>query len=307
MAYIRMKSIRGIKYAYLVESVWNKERKQPKQRTIKYLGRVESIDISDIPEEYRDDPNIIKFLNMVGESRIGQGYEGRDDLEGMHGGKGRTRTQNQLIISEDNKGMIEMFSSGDVDGLLSIYKDFLERYRRKDMALLEFYEQMIIPALNEVGHLWMRDELGIAIEHVCSNTMLGLIQVIENHNSQIIGNYDVKKGDVLICTPYGDLHSIPCKMVESMLVSKGYKVYNIAPSTPRETVLKYVEEIKPSIVIVSVTLSSRAKAAERLVGELLSSYGDRITVIVGGRGSNEMSINPDIVRVENLRQLASLL
>lgn len=307
MAYIRMKSIRGVRYAYLVESIWDKERKQPKQRTIKYLGRVESINMSDIPEEYRSDPNVLKFINMVGESK---GYElySQDEKEEEEVDTSRMQeSKSESILSKDNKVIIEMLSSGNVDGLLNIYKGFLERYRRKDMALLEFYEQMIIPALNEVGHLWLKDELGIAIEHVCSNTTLGLIQVIESYNTQIT-NTDEKKGNVIICTPYGDLHSIPCKMAESMLMSKGYKVYNIAPSTPRETLLKYVEEVNPDVVIVSVTLQSRAKAAERLVQELIKSYGDRVTVLVGGRGSNEMNIDsPEIIRVENLRKLLSLL
>ncbi|MCS6768124.1 MAG: cobalamin-dependent protein [Candidatus Nitrosocaldus sp.] len=300
MVYVRMKSIRGIRYAYLVESVWDRERKQPKQRTIRYLGRVDSISIEDIPEAYRSDPNVLKFLNIVSESRVSKGHS--DDGEGVEEAQGQV----EIILSEDNRSIIEMLSSGNVGMLMSIYKGFLERYRRKDVAMLEFYEQIIIPALNEVGQLWLRNELGIAMEHVCSNTTLGLIQMIEEFNS--LTNGESRKGDVLICTPYGDLHSIPCKMVESILLGKGYRVHNIAPSTPKETVLRYMEEVGANTVIVSVTLSSRAKAAERLVQELMSRYGDRVMVVVGGRGSEGISpAGKGVIVVRDMRQLLSLL
>ncbi|MCS7141077.1 MAG: cobalamin-dependent protein [Candidatus Nitrosocaldus sp.] len=300
MVYVRMKSIRGIRYAYLVESVWDRERKQPKQRTIRYLGRVDRISIEDIPEAYRSDPNVLKFLNMVSESRASKGHY--DDGNGVEEAQGQV----EIILSEDNRSVIEMLSSGNVGMLMSIYKGFLERYRRKDVAMLEFYEQIIIPALNEVGQLWLRNELGIAMEHVCSNTTLGLIQMIEEFNS--LTNGESRKGDVLICTPYGDLHSIPCKMVESILLGKGYRVHNIAPSTPKETVLRYMEEVGANTVIVSVTLSSRAKAAERLVQELMSRYGDRVTVVVGGRGSEGISpAGKGVIVVRDMRQLLSLL
>lgn len=38
--YIRIKRIKGIEYAYLVKSYWSKRKKTPKQKTLKYLGRV---------------------------------------------------------------------------------------------------------------------------------------------------------------------------------------------------------------------------------------------------------------------------
>lgn len=295
-----MKSIRGMRYAYLVESVWDRERKQPKQRTIKYLGKVDSISIEDIPEEYRSDPNILRFLNSIDRVKIKQDY--RKDVEEDQR-YARERKEYQILLSKDNREVIEMLSSGNIDGLMDIYKGFL-KHKRKDLALVEFYEHVIIPALNEVGELWLRNELGIAIEHVCSNTVLGLIQIIEGYNANM-ANGDMKRGNMLICTPYGDLHSIPCKMVESIFMSKGYKVYNIAPSTPRETVIRYVQEIKPCIVVVSITLASRAKAAERLLNELLKSRSDML-IVVGGRGSSEINVH-GVKKVESLRQLASLI
>ena len=52
MAYIRTKIVKGNKYAYLVESQWDKEKKTSKQKVIEYLGSLEKLTIDDIPKNY---------------------------------------------------------------------------------------------------------------------------------------------------------------------------------------------------------------------------------------------------------------
>lgn len=66
--YIRIKKIKGIEYAYLVKSYWSKRKKTPKQKTIKYLGRVykfkkiknnpleKHLKIEDIEEYFKKSP-----------------------------------------------------------------------------------------------------------------------------------------------------------------------------------------------------------------------------------------------------------
>jgi len=43
MVYIRSKKVKGIDYAYLVKSVWNKRKNTSNQQTIKYLGKASDI------------------------------------------------------------------------------------------------------------------------------------------------------------------------------------------------------------------------------------------------------------------------
>lgn len=38
--YVRIKKIKGIRYAYLVKSCWSRRKKKPRQKTIQYLGKV---------------------------------------------------------------------------------------------------------------------------------------------------------------------------------------------------------------------------------------------------------------------------
>ncbi len=49
--YVRRKDVKGLSYAYLVESKWNKEKKQSYQVVIKYLGRFENLKLDDLTSE----------------------------------------------------------------------------------------------------------------------------------------------------------------------------------------------------------------------------------------------------------------
>ena len=49
--YVRIKNVKGFSYAYLVESRWNKEKKQSHQVVIKYLGRFENLKLDNLTSE----------------------------------------------------------------------------------------------------------------------------------------------------------------------------------------------------------------------------------------------------------------
>ena len=49
MVYIRSKKVKGIDYAYLVQSRWDHKNNTSKQQIIKYLGRTTNVTIEDIP------------------------------------------------------------------------------------------------------------------------------------------------------------------------------------------------------------------------------------------------------------------
>lgn len=62
MVYIRNKKVKGIDYAYLVQSIWDGKRNMSRQQTIKYLGKASQVTIDDMPEEYRNDTKILAFV-----------------------------------------------------------------------------------------------------------------------------------------------------------------------------------------------------------------------------------------------------
>ena len=259
MVYIRIKKVKNINYAYLVESKWNKEKRTSQQITRQYLGPLAQININKIPEEYRNESTIIKFL----------------DSHDLNFGKS----------SELNKSLqdtlFEKLKNYELDDLINIYNE----YTKSVYSLLDFYEKILIPVLYKIGDQWAKGEIDVATEHVCSNVAITLIDLInlQNLNKKISKSSSSTSThkSIILCTPEGELHSIACKIIESLLLEKGYDVYNITSPLPTNSIESYyLDKINSSIIIISVTLKENINSSIRFVQQIRQSFN--IPIIIGG-------------------------
>ena len=258
MVYIRIKKVKNINYAYLVESKWNKEKRTSQQITRQYLGPLAQININKIPEEYRNESTIIKFLDS-------------HDL-------------NFEKSSELNKSLqdilFEKLKNYELDDLINIYNE----YTKSVYSLLDFYEKLLIPVLYKIGDQWAIGEIDVATEHVCSNAAITLIDLInqKNLNKKISQSSSLSTHkSIILCTPEGELHSIACKIIESLLLEKGYDVYNITSPLPTNSIESYyLDKINSSIIIISVTLKENIQSSIRFVQQIRQSFN--IPIIIGG-------------------------
>jgi methanogenic corrinoid protein MtbC1 len=260
MVYIRNKKVKGIDYAYLVQSVWDPKRNISRQHTIKYLGKASQITIDDIPEEYRDDTKILAFV-----SAFSSYHEERKEL-----------------ISKIQQEIFVLLNKCNVKGLVDIY----EKYSRL-FGLRDFYDKLLKPVMYRIGDLWQKGQLDVATEHASTNTAISLIKII---NERIIARTRSQeyssKYKAVICTPDGELHGLACNMIESLLLNNGFKVYNISTSIPTDEGTKYIHDVRPDIVFISVTLSENIRSAQRLIQQIQTKYNNKLPVVVGGSAFN---------------------
>jgi cobalamin-dependent methionine synthase I len=69
-------------------------------------------------------------------------------------------------------------------------------------------------------------------------------------------------------------------MFESLLLSKEFKIYNISPSVPSDSIISYVKKVEPDIILISVTLEENISAVQRLINEIRSKF--HIPMVVRG-------------------------
>ena len=255
MVYIRNKKVKGIDYAYLVQSVWDHKRNMSLQHTIKYLGNASQITIDDIPEEYRSDTKILAFI-----SAFSTHQEERKEL-----------------ISKIQEEMFALLNDCNINGLVNIYKKYSRLF-----GLTDFYDKLLKPAMYRIGDLWQKGQLDVATEHASTNTAIGLIKII---NERIITGKTKESSSqykAVICTPDGELHGLACNMIESLLLKKGFKVYNISTSLPADYIIDYVRDLQPDIIFISITLVENIRSAERLIQQIHAKYNNKLPVVVGG-------------------------
>jgi methanogenic corrinoid protein MtbC1 len=265
MVYIRNKKVKGIEYAYLVKSIWDHKKNMSKQQTIKYLGKASQITIEDIPEEYREDTKIQAFVAAF------SSYQ----------------EEREILISRIKEEMFELLTDCNVDGLVQIY----EKYSRL-FGLTEFYDRLLKPVMYRIGNLWQQGQLDVATEHASTNTAISLIKMINERiataRTLVSSTPSLQQYKAVICTPDGELHGLACNMIESLLLNKGFKVYNISTSVPTEHILYYIHDLQPDIVFVSVTLVENTKSAERLVHQIHSKYNNKLPIVLGGSAFNKL-------------------
>ena len=257
MVYIRNKQVKGKNYAYLVRSVWDKDKKSTSQQTIKYLGRLSKVTIDDIPVRFRNNPNVIKFL-------VRKKHIQHEDLS-------------ELIYATQKEILIKLSESVTVD-YIRLYEQYKENF-----STVEFFDEIIKPILYDVGDRWKQNKLLIGTEHVISNRINTVIKQTITHRKKRT-NYKI-----LICNPTGERHNIACNILESVLINNGFNVFNISPSTPSEDVLQYIDEIKPNLILISITLPNNIKAGINLVERTSNSC--KIPIIVGGQAINSKNSN----------------
>ena len=256
MVFIRDKKVKGHLYAYLVKNTWDNNNSKVKQKIVKYLGRSSKVTIKDIPKEFHEDPNILAFI-------------------AAHSLDVKKTEEMEFSMRER---MLDLLINYDIEAL---FKTF-EKYSRI-LGLVKFYERLLTPVMYKVGDLWSKGILDVATEHVCSNAAHSLIKIInEKVSRQKQPSTEVKK--ILLCTPEGEMHSLGCMVIESVLMSKGYSVLNIAPSVPSTSVISFANKLEPDLVIISITLTENLHAANRLINDILSTKADHPPILLGGAG-----------------------
>jgi MerR family transcriptional regulator, light-induced transcriptional regulator len=255
LVYIRSKKVKGIHYAYLVGSRWDRERGSAIQHTIKYLGRADGIEIGDIPQEYRNDPRILSFISSYSSAN---------------------HTKKESLLEKLRGELFDALCNSDRETATKIATKYSDLF-----SLTEFYMDLLTPVMYRVGDLWEQGRLSVATEHVCSNVANNLIQSINDTRRGKGG-----KSLILICSPEGEIHHLAADMLESILLQKGYEVYNVSPSAPAASIAGCIDERKPKLVMISVTLEDNLGAARRLIKEIRKSY--QSPIILGGAATKKL-------------------
>ena len=279
MVYLRKKKVKGMDYLYLVKSIWDKERKTSRQVTVKYLGESKSVTRNDIPIEFRDDPKINSFL-----------------LENTP----KDRKKREEIMKRLQVQLFSSMTEGNLKETIRIYELFVDKSN-----IEQFYEKILNPIMEKVGSMWADGRLSIATEHIASNPAQSLIKIIsENHKRSTLD-----KGKIIITTPVGEEHCLSCNMIESFLLSKGFTTFNLSPSTPANSLVEFVKSIRPTAILISITLDDNIKAGQRLATKIHEQY-KKLPVYVGGQAliNKKSKFNATIIESNtSLEQIPKIL
>ena len=276
MVYIRAKKVKGDQYLYLVKSVWDSKKATSRQEILKYLGKASDVSIEDLPVDYRNNSKITAYLSV-------------------HAGENIKK--NKQLTKKLQNDIFNSLTKGDLEKTLEIFEVY-----NKNFPIENFYDNLLRPVMYKVGDLWESGEISVATEHVASNIAHELVSNIIQRTSKTD-----HKGKVLVCTPSGEEHSLGCRLIESFLQNKGYRVFNLSPSAPAESLITFIHEHNPDIVLVSITMEDNVKTAQRLVNKIQREF--EIPILIGGQAvaSENYKFNGTVISEKSLEKIPKVI
>lgn len=277
MVYIRAKKIKSDEYLYLVKSVWDSKKSTSKQEIVKYLGKASEVIEEDIPIEYRDNPKVLSVLAS---------YNPKDTKKREESTK---KSKQQLY---------KKLTEGNIEECVKIYQEYTKIFNQAD-----FFDKILKQVMYDIGEDWANNKISIATEHVASNIAQTLVKIIMDG---VTGLANKKK--ILICVPVGEEHHLGCDVLETYLTIKGFKVYNMGTSLPSESIISFIDNNKPDIVFISITLPDNISAGQRLVKKINDEHN--IPILIGGYAMQTEKIpkfDGKVISEVNLEELPKII
>ncbi len=257
MAFLRVKRIRGRDYAYLVESRWDADRRTSRQVTLQYIGPADEVRLEHIPPEYRDN-RARAFI-------------------AQHSSKAEDRRRH--AVTDFRGRLLAALISGDRTRTTLVAEE-----ARAALGLDAFYVEVLAPTMRTIGDLWKRNELTVSMEHLASNLVRDLVDGL-NAQIHVAGR---PRGTAVLCTPQGEMHSLAAKVLEGLLLQRGFRSWDLAASAPTDSIVAFVAAKQPDLVLVSLTIPQYLPALRRLL-EALGARQVRAKVLVGGQGIGKLT------------------
>ena len=277
MVYIRAKKVKSDQYLYLVKSVWDSKKSTSKQEIIKYLGKASEVEKEDIPVEYRENPKILSVLASFNPKDIKKREES-------------TKKSKQRLYKR--------LTEGNIEECVKIYQEYTKIFNPSD-----FFDKILKQVMYEIGEDWATNKISIATEHVASNIAQTLVKIIMDSVTSL-----TNKKKILICVPVGEEHHLGCDVLETYLSIKGFKVYNMGTSLPTESIISFIDNNKPDMIFISITLPDNISAGQRLVRKINNEHN--IPILIGGyamQSEKTPKFDAKVISEVNLEELPRII
>ena len=168
----------------------------------------------------------------------------------------------------------------------------IEEAVEKGIALQDIYLEILQKAMYEIGDLWHKNKITVAKEHYFTAATQGIMAQLYKY----IFTTPRRGCSILACCVGEELHEMGIRMLCDLFESEGWDSIYLGAALPVEGVIHAVQEHKPDLIALSVTMPHHLETCYRIVGELHkeSDQKQKITrVAVGGRA---FSLAPDLWR-----------
>ncbi len=175
---------------------------------------------------------------------------------------------------------------GDKDGLEDLLSGLRGRWQPLDII-----NNLLVPAMREVGDLFGRGELLLPFVLQSAEVMKQSVALLEPYMEKLA---DEGRTSLLLATVAGDVHDIGKNLVDIILTNNGYKVHNLGIKVPAEEIIAKARELQVDVIGLSGLL---VKSALLMKENLAQFQGVALQqpVLLGGAALTRKFVAQDCV------------
>lgn len=171
--------------------------------------------------------------------------------------------------------VFEAVLKGNIEGIVDLVKETLNKGESPKNIL----DQMLIPAINEVGRLFDIQTYFLPQLISSANAMKEAINYLEPMLQENGSQEEMPV--VVIATVEGDIHDIGKNLVALMLKNYGYQVYDLGKDVPADKIIQAAEEYDADIIALSALMTTTMMKMKETIA-LRNEKKMKAKVIIGG-------------------------
>ena len=161
---------------------------------------------------------------------------------------------------------------------------FIEETLTAGVSVAELSTHVVAAAQREIGRLWQENRISIAQEHMAT----AISQLVLAH---VFGQADFRGRvgkKILIACVTGEYHDFPARLLADSLDLAGYDVRYLGANVPLDSLLRMMDEERPDLLALSVTMLFNLPALRETVKAVRSDERRRtLPIAIGGHAVQE--------------------
>lgn len=184
-----------------------------------------------------------------------------------------------LLETADYPALAERFRQAALAGQFNFVSRLFDKLQEHGLSLATISEEIIRPAMREVGELWRTGKICVVDEHLA---MVATMEALAALHATVEKKIATERLAMVGCAE-GELHQLAAILVRDLLESEGWKVIYFSSPTPLFSFAEAVDRFKPQLVCISITMADNIERARRDYEDLRRAAERQHTkVVLGG-------------------------
>jgi methanogenic corrinoid protein MtbC1 len=184
----------------------------------------------------------------------------------------------RLLDESDFIGLANLYEQAALAGKSSLVSSLFNQSSRHGLSLATIGEEIIRPAMQEVGTLWRAGRIGVLDEHLATFSTIEGLTALQSG----IAKGESNRRAIVGCSE-GELHELASILVRGVLEAEGWSVIYLGSHTPLFSFAEAVSRFKPQAVCISITMVDNIERAIRDYDTLRRAALKRKTkIVIGG-------------------------